>query len=409
MGRPGDWRRQRSGGKGSPGLVFVNGYSEKWLRRGFPWVYPTEIERGAPTAGAVVKVSNAAGEVLGTGIADKGFVAVRVMRHDDGSLDRSWIYEVLDRAAAHRRFLDEGSDCCRLVNAENDGLPGIRVDWWSHCAVIILDSPTLSRCVDDVVAWLEERRSARAVYLCYRPDPRDERDFSKAEPKPGVVGGHALRGEVTVLERGLSFKVRPWEGPDVGLYGDMRDVRRFLEPHWSGTSVLNTFAYTGAFSVAAAAHGAMEVTTVDLSSATLDRFEANLIANDLPLEPHDIIADDTFKAMDRLRRKGHQFDRIVLDPPSFSRAHEGIWSAKRDYPRLIASAARITAPGGWIIAASNQGDVSPKAFRGWVADGLRKAGRWGQEIWWGGAAPDFPAAVTFPEGRYLKVGVWRLV
>jgi 23S rRNA G2069 N7-methylase RlmK/C1962 C5-methylase RlmI len=65
-------------------------------------------------------------------------------------------------------------------------------------------------------------------------------------------------------------------------------------------------------------------------------------------------------------------------------------------------------PGGWLIAASNQGEVSPKAFGGFVADGVRKAGRQARLLWWGGQAPDFPSALANPEGRYLKVGIYEI-
>ena len=111
----------------------------------------------------------------------------------------------------------------------------------------------------------------------------------------------------------------------------------WLEPHWAGRRVLNTFAYTGAFSVAAAMGGACSVTTVDLSAAYLDRAEDNFRANELDPDLHEFIQSDVFKALDRLRRTGEKFDLIVIDPPSFSHSSEGIWSAKRDMPRLFSA------------------------------------------------------------------------
>jgi 23S rRNA (cytosine1962-C5)-methyltransferase len=209
------------------------------------------------------------------------------------------------------------------------------------------------------------------------------------------------------MERKLAFDVTLKDGPDVGLYTDMREVRAWLESHWGGRRVLNTFAYTGAFSVAAACGGASSVTTVDLSAAYLDRAEINFRANDLEPGNYDFIQSDVFKAMDRLRRTGELFDLVILDPPAFSHSDEGIWSAKRDMPRLVASALRLLDEDGWVLVASNQGEISPKEFRGFVVDGARKAGFKAQEIWFSGQGPDCPAATWFPEGRYLKVGVWR--
>jgi 23S rRNA (cytosine1962-C5)-methyltransferase len=247
------------------------------------------------------------------------------------------------------------------------------------------------------------------VFTCYRPDPRDERDFARVQPRAGLVAGHAPTADVRVTERGLAFRVRPWEGPDVGLYADMREVRAWLEPHWGGRTVLNTFAYTGAFSVAAARNGAAEVVTVDLAQPAIERAEANFAANDLDTGPHTFLVEDTFKAFDRFRRTGRTFDLVVVDPPAFSRSDEGTWSAKRDWPRLVAAACRVLAPDGWLVAASNQGELSPRDWQGLLLEGFEKALRPAQELARLGQAPDFPAASWFPEGRYLKVGVWRVL
>ncbi|MFK7929198.1 MAG: class I SAM-dependent rRNA methyltransferase [Myxococcota bacterium] len=391
------------------GVWVVNGYSAEWLQKGFPWVYPKEVvSRGA--AADTIELRSADGRVLGRGLPDEGWISARVYRHDDGPLDTEWLRGRLERAAALREVvIDPNTTAYRLVHGENDGLPGLRIDVWGHVLTVVLDSPAVAPLLDGVVSWLNDRFTPRAIYLCYRPDPRDERDFSTVEPAPGLIAGTALSSEVRVTERDVAFRVRPWEGPDVGLYTDMRAVRAWLEPHWGGTRVLNTFAYTGAFSVAAAVGGASEIVTTDLSSAYLERAEANFVANELDPGLYDFIEDDTFKALDRLRRTGRRFDRIILDPPSFSHSREGLWSAKKDYPRLVAAALRVLEPGGWLIAASNHGQTSPRDFRGYITDGARKAGVLAQELTWLGQSADVPAATWFPEGRYLKVGVWRSV
>ncbi|NCG18328.1 MAG: hypothetical protein GWP91_04855, partial [Rhodobacterales bacterium] len=233
--------------------LVVNGYSSGWLHKGFPWVYDKEVVKGGGEPGQLREVRDGQGKLLGTALVDRGWIAARVYRHDGGPLDKEWVYSVLDRAASLRHLvIDPETDGFRLVNAENDGLPGVRIDWWSHHAVVILDSPACAPLLDLICDWLEERRQPRGIHLCYRTDGRDNRDFSKVKPAPGLLRGHEPSGSVRVRERGLCIDVLPQDGPDVGLYADMRQVRAFLEPFWGGTSVLNTFAYTGAFSVAAA-------------------------------------------------------------------------------------------------------------------------------------------------------------
>lgn len=388
--------------------ITVNRYSEGWLGKGFPWVYPNEIVSGKPVPGALVEIRSQGGAPLGMGVADDGFVAVRRMRADEGPIDKEWVYQALDRASALRDLvIPPETDAYRLCNAECDGLPGIRVDWWRPFAQIILDRPSLSPLLPHVSSWLEERLQPRGITLSYRRDPRDPELASGASPSTGLLSGFAPRGPVRVRERGLLFDIDPLPGPEVGLFPDMRDARAWLEPHWGGTRVLNTFAHTGAFSVAAAKRGASEVVSVDLSQAVLDRAEHNFEINEMSSFPHEILAEDTFKALDRFRRQGRTFDRVILDPPSFSRGEE-IFSTSKDYPRLVAAAARVTDPGGLVVAASNTGEISPKVFDGLLIDGLRKAGREAQLLTALGQAPDFPSATWFPEGRYLKVRVMRL-
>lgn len=406
------------------GEVVVDGYSERWLRRGFPWVYPKEVRAGQLDPGAEVVVRTATGETLGRGIADRGWLAVRVFRHDAGPLDKAFFADKIAQAQALRdTLIDSGTTGYRVAHAENDGLPGIRIDRWGAHLVIALDTPALAGLLPILVEVLVARFSPDSIHFCYRPDARDTlRTTTEGEapspgamalePAPGLCYGTAPSGTVTVTERGIKLGVLPADGPDVGVYADMRMTRTWLEPHWRGTRVLNTFAYTGAFSVVAAVHGAARVVTLDLSEKYLARARDNFVLNGLPIDAPDaaeFVAEDVFRGLDRMRRKGELFDRVVLDPPSFSHSEEGMWSADRDYARLVSAACRVLAPGGWLIAASNLGELSPHKFREPIDEGIRKAERQAQEIYFGSQSPDFPAAMWFPEGRYLKVGVWRIL
>jgi 23S rRNA (cytosine1962-C5)-methyltransferase len=282
----------------------------------------------------------------------------------------------------------------------------VRIDRWGAHAVITLDSPSLKSLVEPIADWCVARLGVAGVHLALRRDPRDTDTGSDLQLGP--IRG-ADPGEIEVRERGLAYGVRPAEAPDVGLYADMREVRAWLEPHWKGRRMLNLFAFTGAFTVSALAHGAAAATTVDLSQGVLQRAAANVAKNGLQSPPESFVAEDSFKALDRMRRKNERYDVVVCDPPSFSRTPDGqVWSAAKDIPRLAAACCRVLDPDGWLVFASNSGELSPHAFRGEVDEGIRKADRVGQELFFGGQGPDFPVATTFPEGRYLKVGVWRL-
>jgi 23S rRNA (cytosine1962-C5)-methyltransferase len=392
---PGSYR----GPSATPAALTVNAYSEKWLRQGFPWVYPAEVTGGRARPGDVVRVVTAAGVVLGTALADDGWIAARRFRDDDGPLDAAFVKAKLADALRLRAgALPPDTTAWRLVNAENDDLPGVRIDVWGGQVVIALDSPSLEPLVEPLADAVTELLAPRAVLLAWRPDPREK---ERPTPPPRVLRGEPA-AEERVTEAGLAYLVRPGAGKDVGLFPDMRDNRAWLAPHWQGKELLNLFAHTGAFSVAAAAGGARTV-SVDLSPAYLERAAANFALNGLP--PGELLAEDSFKALDRFRRQGRRFDRVLLDPPGHSHSKDGTWSGEQDYARLVAAALRVLPPGGWLIAASNLGSVSPHRFQGMLLAGARKAERRLRMLHDGSQPPDFPAALHFPEGRYLKLFV----
>ncbi|MEL6349658.1 MAG: class I SAM-dependent rRNA methyltransferase [Myxococcota bacterium] len=406
-------KRSRSAGRspdrGQPssverGVLVVNGYSEQWLRRGFPWVYDEEVERkhAAIAPGDTVQIRARDGTVLGTGVYDLGRIAVRRFREDAGPIDVE-LFTGRIRAAHARRRLPPRTSAWRLVHGENDDLPGVRIEMWNDVAVITLDSPALLGIHADLIEALRRVMDLSAAWLHWRPGDEGDRRFD--DLPTGLVWGEAALEALTVQELGLSYRVLPAAGHDIGLFCDMRALRAWMTPHWAGRRVLNTFCFTGAFSVAAVAHGAREVVSVDLSGPILERVRANFEANHLDPKPHPIWQEDTFKALDRLRRKGERFDVIIADPPSFSHGPAGTWSVQKDYRRLVSACLRVLAPGGWLIAATNLGSISPREFKGYLIDGAERAGRRLRLIHDASTPMDFPAALHFPESRYLKCWV----
>ncbi len=407
-------KRERGGGGGSgggrgprlrPGQVAVNGYSSEWLDRGFCWVYRDEVVAGADgaAAGDTIEVIGNDGRSRGSGVwSDEGRIALRRFRVEPGPVDADLLAERL-RAARARRVLPPDTTAWRWVHGENDDLPGVRIDVWGPEVAISLDSPGLQVLVPGLVAAIADQlQPLDAVWQVARPAADSDDDAVAAE---ALLWGHGSEEPVEVQERGLRYGVLPGRGHDVGLYCDMRDVRAWLAPFLPGRRVLNLFAHTGAFSVHAAAHGAAEVVTADLSQGYLDRARDNLLRNGLDLDGHELLAEDSFAVLDRLRRKGQEFDLVIADPPSFSHGPRGDWSVSRDLARLVAACCRVMAPGGWLLVASNHGGLSPKDFGRMVQQGSLKAGRPLRLLHEGSTPIDFPAALSFPEARYLKCWV----
>ncbi len=381
----------------------VNAYSERWLRRGFCWVYADEVigRTGELVPGRVVSIVSREGNDLGTGVWDSGRIQVRRIREERGPIDGALIAERLSAARA-RRHLAEDTTAWRWVHGENDDLPGVRIDVWGEHVSVLLDSSSLEGLLDLLIDAITDQHEVSSICVSMRPIPGEE--ISSIQ-NTGVLWGVAPDGPVEVSELGLVYGVDPTRGNDAGLFCDMRGMREWLRPHWAGRRVLNTFAYTGAFSVTAAAHGAHEVVSVDLSSNHMERARANFERNGIDTNPHQFHVGDTFKALDRFRRKGQLFDMVIADPPSFAHGPDGDWQVSTDLQRLVTSCLRVLVPGGWMVVATNLGSMSPKEFQNKVQNGAVKADRRVRLVHQGSPPHDFPAALHFPESRYLKAWV----
>jgi 23S rRNA (cytosine1962-C5)-methyltransferase len=371
------------------GAAVVDGHSEEWLRKGFPWVYDEEVVAidKALRPGDEVAIRARNGAALGTGILGEDKVRIRRFRADEGPIDAMFLAGRLADAVARRR-IDDATDAYRVAHGENDGLPGIRIDRWADVLSVVLDSPSLERLVSPLLDELVHR-SASLVARGKGNAPK----WVRGEPRP----------EVEVRERGLRFLARPEDGQDAGLYCDLRDVRAWMAPHWKGRRVLNTFGHTGAFTVAALAAGASEVVHVDLSPTYTAWAEKNVALNGLHRAV--FVIEDALKALDRSRRTGERFGVVVLDPPAFSTSDGGAFSVERDYALLAAQAVRVLEPGGWLVAVVHQGAVSPRQFQQFLLDAEHRTGRTLRILHQGSPPIDFPAALSFPESRYLKVSI----
>lgn len=147
------------------------------------------------------------------------------------------------------------------------------------------------------------------------------------------------------------------------------------------------------------------MTSVDLSAAYLERAKENFRLNGLDVDKHCFVEADTFAALDRLRRTGELFDTVLADPPSFSHSVNGTWSVQSDLKRLVIACLRVLKPGGTLIVATNNGKMPPRDFSKAILEASRKEKRRLRLLLNYVPGTDFPAALHFPEARYLKCWV----
>jgi 23S rRNA (cytosine1962-C5)-methyltransferase len=169
--------------------------------------------------------------------------------------------------------------------------------------------------------------------------------------------------------------------------------------------VLNCFAYSCGFGVAALAGGAARAVNVDVSKSYLEWGKQNVQLNGFTPHPKDFIAGDVFDWLQRFGKRGQTFDVVIVDPPPYSTTRETRFSIQRDYARLVTLAARVTAPGGWLIACANAAELSLPSFKTKVRAGLKDMPARLVHVW---HEPELDFPVARGEKPYLKIGVVRV-
>lgn len=278
---------------------------------------------------------------------------------------------LLQQAIARRkRLLDSAvTDVFRVFGGEADGMDGLYIDVYGSGAVLIeyegragiKVNSEAGRCVLDGL-W---KLGVRAVY--HKPFARDRSRLGGKLPdvvtRAAPLAGEPLPEAITVTEHGVKLEIRLYDGLSTGLFLDQRENRAWVAAgvkrrvSSGGTpAVLNTFAYTCAFSAAAAKAGAA-TTSVDVSGRYLDWGKRNFELNGIDPATHRFAKMDTFEFFGYARRKNLRYDLIILDPPSFSAGSKKkgvpVWSSTEDYGRLITEAAQLLTPGGVIFASTN--------------------------------------------------------
>ena len=346
---------------------------------------------------------DARGSALGSGVADPENEIVRVLtRETVDSFDLSFFRRRVEAAFRLRTALGlPGPDAAfRLLNGEGDDLSGFTADSHGEHVVLYVYSRGLVPLGRLVAAAILEVTGSRSVVLKVRP----RGGARPGQPQQEVLGDEPPE-KLVVCEYGIPFEVHLLSGLNVGLFTDMREHRSNLRRFVAGRRVLNTFAYTGALSVASALAGATAVTSVDLSSGVLKWAKENFRLSGIDPESggHRFEATDVLRFLKAESERGAAYDTIILDPPTYSAARAAGWSMKNDYPELIATAAGLLPRGGtgflWVSANAHRG----RSLLRHVEDGFALAGRTARVLEIGGLPPDYPTPLSYPEGRYLEV------
>ncbi len=377
-------------------------------QNGHPWVYSNEIvmdqDAKALLPGSLVRVMTDGGEVLGVAMFNPhSLIAARFLSRDaNATIDRAFLSDRLQSALAMREALF-AEPCYRLVHAEADGLPGLIADRLGDVIVLQPNSAGIDRLADDVVSVVQERLSPRAIVV--RADS-PVRQLEGLEERVEVIG-NLPAGPVRFTENGCHYLADPVGGQKTGWFFDQRDNRRFMADLARDQSVLDVYAHTGGFGLAAARAGARAVTMVDRAEAVLDMARRAADANDVATTCN-FDQGDAFGELEARRDRGERFGIVICDPPAFVRTKKDLKSGTRGYRKLTRLAARLVGTDGWLAIASCSHHVSGDVLLEQIKLGLRDSGRDGRVVRRSGAGPDHPIHPALPESTYLKFFCLRL-
>ena len=380
---------------------------DRSVRRRHPWLLSGSVAKveGDPAAGDQLRVLSAEGEVLAHGhYSPRSEIRIRLLCFGKQAPGEEHLRDQIERSVARRREDPQlqGREALRLVNAEGDDLPGLVVDRYGEIAVVRFSTAGMAVRRELIGGILSEVSGASSGY------ERADASAARREGLPvreGPLWGDPPPPTVSIREGRRRYQVDVVSGQKTGFYLDQRDSRDLVESLAAGKRVLDLFAYTGGFAVAAALGGASSVTLVESSSTGLALARENLASNPADLEA-EIVLGDAFRF---LRGAGEPFDLIILDPPPLARRRRDVEKACRAYKDLILHALRRASPDALLLAFACSHHVGADLFRKVAFGASLDAHRPVQVLQVLHAPADHPVSIYHPEGAYLNGLLLRTV
>lgn len=372
--------------------------TESILRK-HPWIFSGAIESDTSQIedGEVVTATDNRGNFLAIGHFQHATIALRVLSFENVSIDQVFFQHRIENAVELRRKLglfNNENTICRLIHGEGDSLPGLIIDYYNGCAVIQCHSIGMYRSVELISVSLQKalKENLKAVYskssdtLSQRSDIVDAYIYGNCET-PHIAH-----------EYGVKLNIDWINGQKTGFFVDQRENRALLGKYAKGKKILNTFCYSGGFSLSAIQNGATLVHSLDSSKKAIELTDQNVVLNGFGDRHASIVAD----AMEYMKDLKEDYDIIVLDPPAFAKHRDKRHKAIQGYKRLNAHAIRQIKPGGLIFTFSCSQVVDKYLFNNTVIAAAIDAGRNVRIIEQLHQPGDHPINAFHPEGEYLK-------
>ncbi|PEQ94748.1 RlmI/RlmK family 23S rRNA methyltransferase [Bacillus sp. AFS006103] len=375
------------------------------LKSGYPLISKEAVLNVVDSVeeGSIVKLVDERNQFIAKGYfgkQNKGIGWV-LSSKENASFDQEFFGKSLKKAIEQRKSYYQSSETTafRVFNGEGDGIGGLTIDYFAGYYLLTWYSKGIYHFRDRIIQALKGLVDFKGIYQKKRFDEKgqyiEEDDF---------VAGERGQFPLIVKENGVNFAVYLNESAMVGVFLDQRDVRRTIRDEYAkGKSVLNTFSYTGAFSVFAALGGASKTTSVDLANRSRSKTSEQFTINGIDPETQAIMVEDVFKYFKYAVKKQLKFDVVILDPPSFARSKKFVFSAEKDYKDLLKEAISITENNGTIVASTNSSAFGIEKFKSFIDIAFKESGSRYKLLEQFSLPEDFKTSKNFPEGNYLKV------
>ena len=396
--------------------VILKSGKDASVRRFHPWIFSGAIKKiktelgkeATPKEGDIVKVIDNKGKFLGIGHYQNGSIMIRILSFKEEEINEKFWTEKIQEAYNLRIQLEltdnPQTNIFRLIHAEGDGLPGLIIDYYAGTFVIQSHSIGMHYAKEDIVKALKNvfGTSLKAIFDKSSETLPKNLNISFTDHYIHKNEDYSSIG----LEHGCQFKI-DWErGQKTGFFIDQRDNRALLASYSKDKYVLNTFCYTGGFSLAALNSGAIHVDSVDASSRAIDLTDENVKLNGF-VEKHGSFVMDTFKFFEQ--NDASKYDIIILDPPAFAKNQNVKHNAVKGYKRLNATALKVIKSGALLFTFSCSQVVDSKLFYNTVMAACIQTGRKVRVLHQVTQPADHPINIYHAESHYLKGLVLQVI
>lgn len=365
-----------------------------------PWIFSGALEKLPPNLeqGQWVDVLDEYGRIVATGHFHPSSIAVRVLQFHEMDDLKGFYQEKLRQAYYLRQRLgcipNQSTSAYRLVHGEGDGLSGLIIDVYSQVAIIQCHTLGMWRDIPHILEGLLGLPGTPVISVY----TKSASILPHADVQDGFLFGPKVDA-LEVIESGIKYKVDFIQGQKTGLFIDQRINRALLSNYCRNKKVLNTFCYTGGFSLAALQGGADEVVSVDQSSWAIDHAIKNVEANFGTSCGHTAVISKVVPYLQNLTSK---FDIIIVDPPAYAKNLDHRHGAIKAYSRLNFEAIKQLNPGGLLFTFSCSQVVGRELFEGAVLSAAMEAKRDARILHYLEQSPDHPVNIFHREGLYLK-------